>query len=52
MTTIPVLHNYIGGRWVPSDSSSYGATKTLHARATMRKQTTYSYRTKFDIGPK
>ncbi|MDU0201904.1 CoA-acylating methylmalonate-semialdehyde dehydrogenase [Paenibacillus sp. MAH-36] len=23
MTTIPVLQNYIGGRWVPSDSSSY-----------------------------
>jgi malonate-semialdehyde dehydrogenase (acetylating)/methylmalonate-semialdehyde dehydrogenase len=23
MTTIPDLHNYIGGRWVPSDSSSY-----------------------------
>ncbi|BFT74337.1 CoA-acylating methylmalonate-semialdehyde dehydrogenase [Paenibacillus sp. P36] len=23
MTTIPVLQNYVGGRWVPSDSSSY-----------------------------
>ncbi|MBA2938769.1 CoA-acylating methylmalonate-semialdehyde dehydrogenase [Paenibacillus sp. CGMCC 1.16610] len=23
MTTIPVLQNYVGGRWVPSDSPSY-----------------------------